>query len=227
MALSGWHCWIIFINILYIIVTSNGASDSELLLKVKDNLENNGALSSWNASAPPCNGSNSNWRGIRCYDGKVWGVKLENMGLKGFIDVQSLKGLPYLRSLSFMNNNLEGPWPEIQHLIGLKSLYLSNNKFSGEIPDQAFQGLKWLKKIHLSNNQFTGYIPTSLILLPRLVELRLEGNQFSGQIPRFHGHKLKSFSVAHNELQGQIPPALSKMPISSFAGESHISILPN
>ncbi|KAJ1408170.1 Serine-threonine/tyrosine-protein kinase, catalytic domain [Sesbania bispinosa] len=53
-------------------------------------------------------GDHNNWRGVLCNQGKVWGLKLENMGLKGFIDVDSLKELPYLRTISFMNNDLEG-----------------------------------------------------------------------------------------------------------------------
>ncbi|XP_020215922.1 pollen receptor-like kinase 1 [Cajanus cajan] len=225
MALSGWHCWIIFFFILLTnsnILPSSAASDSELLLKVKENLENNAGLSSWNTSNPPCTNGHANWRGILCYQGKVWGVKLENMGLKGVIDVESLKALPYLRTLSFMNNDLEGPWPEIHRLIGLKSIYLSNNKFSGEIPFQTFQGLQWLKKIHLSNNQFTGEVPISVASLPRLLELRLDGNQFTGAIPRFHRHRLRSFSVANNQLHGQIPPSLSKFPVSSFSGNERL-----
>ncbi|KAK7358470.1 hypothetical protein VNO77_00398 [Canavalia gladiata] len=221
MALSGWPCWITFIFLLHVIASS-AASDSALLLQVKENLQNNDALSSWNTSTSPCSDGHANWRGILCYQGKVWGVKLENMGLKGVIDVDSLKQLPYLRTLSFMNNDFEGEWPEISQLLGLKSIYLSNNKFSGEIPSQTFEGMQWLKKIHLSNNQFTGSLPTSLTLLPRLIELRSEGNKFSGQIPYFRDHKWKSFSVANNHLQGEIPKSLSKLPVSSFSGNERL-----
>ena len=151
------------------------------------------------------------------------------MGLKGVIDVESLKGLPYLRTISFMNNDFDSTWPELNKLVGLKTVYLSNNKFSGEVPAQAFQGMQWLKKIHLSHNKFTGAIPTSLASLPRLMELRLEGNQFSGPIPNFQP-TLKSFSVANNQLEGEIPTSLSKMPPSSFTGKTFrfvIFSLPN
>ncbi|KAK7369832.1 hypothetical protein VNO80_11877 [Phaseolus coccineus] len=225
MALSGRHYWIIFILFqapLFLLYSA--APDFELLLKLKDNLENYGSsLDSWNSTTPPCNVGHANWHGILCYEGKVWGVKLENMGLTGVIDIESLKDLPYLRTLSFMNNNLEGSWPEIHHLVGLKSIYLSNNKFSGEIPYRAFEGLKWLKKIHLSNNQFSGFIPTSVTLLPRLIELRLDGNDFTGPIPHFHHlNRLRSFNVANNELQGQIPHTISRMPVSSFAGNERL-----
>lgn len=224
MALSGRHFWIIFIvfELAPFFPLSYAASDLELLLKMKESLENYGSsLDSWNSTTPPCTDGHANWHGILCYQGKVWGVKLENMGLQGLIDIDSLKALPYLRTLSFMNNSLEGPWPEIHHLVGLKSVYLSNNKFSGEIPYRAFEGLKWLKKIYLSNNQFSGYVPTSLTVLPRLIELRLDGNEFTGPIPRFHPrNRLRLFNVANNQLQGQIPSTVSRMPASSFSGES-------
>jgi len=221
MALSGRHCWIIFIVFQPTLFLLSAASDSENLLKLKDSFQNYGSsLDSWNSSTPPCTVGHANWHGILCYEGKVWGVKLENMGLKGVIDIESLQALPYLRTLSFMNNNLEGSWPEIHRLAGLKSVYLSHNKFSGEIPYRAFEGLKWLKKVHLSHNRFSGYIPASLTQLPRLIELRLEGNEFTGPIPIFHHlNRLRSFSVANNQLQGQIPSTVSRMPTSSFSGE--------
>lgn len=212
-----------FTLLFLVVASSGGTSDAELLLKFKESLQNNNALlSSWNiASTPaPCNSGNSHWKGVLCYNGHIWGLKLENMKLKGVIDVDSLKALPYLRTISFMNNDFDTTWPDqLNKLVGLKTLYLSNNKFHGEVPAQTFQGMQWLKKIHLSNNQFTGAIPTSLASLPRLMDLRLEGNKFSGHIPHFH-QTLKSFNVANNQLEGEIPASLSKMPDSSFSGNT-------
>ncbi|KAF1873953.1 hypothetical protein Lal_00013918 [Lupinus albus] len=219
-------CWIktFFYILCFIVVGSYGALDSELLLKFRDKLQNNNALSSWNALTTPCvsdhHGAkgNNNWAGVICNGGKVWGLKLENMGLKGVIDVDSLKELPYLRTISFMNNDFDGTLPEINKLVGLKTIYLSNNKFSGEIPASAFEGMKWLKKIHFSNNQFSGAIPSSLTKLSRLMDLRLDGNKFSGHIPFLQQNTLKSFSVANNQLQGEIPASLSKISHHSFSG---------
>ncbi|WJX54134.1 actin-regulating kinase prk1, variant 2 [Trifolium repens] len=205
--------------LLLCLVSSYAESDTELLLKVKDNLEkNDNVLTSWNTTTTPCDGDHSNWYGVRCYQGKVWGLKLENMGLKGIIDVDSLRQLPYLRTISFMNNDFDGGWPEINKLVGLKSVFLSNNKFSGDIPGDAFEGMMWLKKIHLSNNQFTGVIPPSVVLLPKLMELRLDGNKFIGPLPHLRQSRLKSFNVANNQLHGQIPTTLSKIAVSSFSG---------
>lgn len=110
---------------------------------------------------------------------------VENMGLDGFIDVDLLALLSNLRTISFIKNNFDGPLPDIKKLSALRSLYLSNNNFSGEIPYYAFSGMLRLKRVHLANNQFAGSIPTSLITLPKLLELRLEDNHFDGQIPDF------------------------------------------
>ncbi|KAK7314329.1 hypothetical protein VNO77_32849 [Canavalia gladiata] len=210
--------YLVFILLFHVVAS---ASDKDLLLKFKQSLENNNALSSWNSSNPPCSDDGANWHGVLCYNGHTWGLKLENMGLKGVVDVESLKELPYLRTLSLMNNDFDSTWPELNNLVGLKSVFLSNNKFSGEIPAHAFQNMQWLKKIYLSNNQFTGAIPTSLTSLPRLMELRLDGNKFTGHIPIFH-QKLKSFSVAHNELEGEIPANLGHMPPSSFSDNKRL-----
>jgi len=206
------------INIAYCI------SDIDSLLKFKNSLQNTDvALSSWNTSMPPCNGDNANWADVLCYKGNVWGFKLENMNLKGNIDVDSIKDLPYIRTISLMNNQFDTTWPNLNKLTGLKNIYLSNNKFSGEIPAEAFQAMQWLKKIYLNNNQFTGPIPTSLASLPRLMSLRLDGNKFTGPIPEFR-ETLKSFSVANNQLEGEIPANLSKIPASSFSGKIYMYI---
>ncbi|XP_027357418.1 pollen receptor-like kinase 1 [Abrus precatorius] len=198
-------------------------SETDLLLKFKNSLQlqNDNKLSSWNASTPPCSGDDAKWPGVLCYNGHVWGLKLENMKLKGNIDVDSLKELSYFRTLSLMNNDFDSTWPELNNLLGLKNIYLSNNKFSGEVPAQAFQNMQWLKKIFLSNNQFTGTIPFSLVSLPRLMELRLDGNKFTGSIPNF-SQKFKSFNVANNELEGEIPASLSNLPASSFSGNERL-----
>ncbi|MED6219705.1 actin-regulating kinase prk1 [Stylosanthes scabra] len=211
----SWPCTII-LNI-HLLVTVVAASDTDLLLKFKESLQFNGdALSSWNATTPPCNGGKPNWPHILCYNGNTWGIKLERMGIKGSIDMDSLKGLPYLRTISFMHNNLEGSWPELNRLPGLKAVYLSDNQFSGEIPGDAFAGMQWLKKIYLSNNKFSGRLPSSLTTMPRLRELRMEGNQFKGTIPELPP-TLRSLCVANNQLEGQIPRNLTKFPRASFA----------
>ncbi|XP_019098539.1 PREDICTED: pollen receptor-like kinase 1, partial [Camelina sativa] len=157
------------------------------------------------------------WPGVLCNSGSVWGLQIENLELSGSIDIEALSGLTSLRTLSFRNNKFGGPFPEFKKLAALKSLYLSNNQFEGDIPDNAFEGMAWLKKVHLAQNKFTGQIPTSVTKLPKLLELRLDGNQFTGQIPEF-GHELHLINLSNNALTGPIPESLSMMDPKVFEG---------
>lgn len=118
-----------------------------------------------------------------------------------------------------MNNNFDGKMPKMKKLKALKSIFLSNNQFSGEIDGDEFAGMRNLKKVYLANNKFSGEVPLSLALLPRLLELRLEGNQFQGHIPDFGAAPLQSFNVSNNLFEGPIPESLGKMDLTSFSGE--------
>ncbi|XP_039071849.1 pollen receptor-like kinase 2 [Hibiscus syriacus] len=196
--------------------------DSESLLKFKSSLRNADALQSWDDNPnPPCTGQTANWVGILCNKGAIWGLKLENMGLSGTIDIDSLKTLPEFTTISVMNNNFDGPMPQLNKLPELRSAYLSNNKFSGEIPPNAFDGLIQMKKLHLSQNQFTGPIPASLASLPKLTELKLDRNRFSGPIPDFK-HPPHMLDLSGNQLEGPIPPSLSKIDKKMFEGNKAV-----
>ncbi|KAL3618120.1 hypothetical protein CASFOL_038441 [Castilleja foliolosa] len=191
---------------------------SEALLKFKSSLVNaDPALSNWGSASSPCSGDRANWAGVLCFNGYVWGLQLENMNLKGQIDVNALVPLRFLRTLSFMNNSFEGLMPDWRKLGALKSLYLSNNQFSGQVPDDTFKGMTSLKKIYMANNRFAGPIPTSLES-PKLIELRLENNQFTGSIPAISSDHLKVFNVSNNQLDGPVPTDLLDMDPSSFSG---------
>ncbi|CAI0376267.1 unnamed protein product [Linum tenue] len=184
------------------------ADEAEVLLTFKKSLSNPAALQTWNATvSPPCNRDSSDWAGLRCTDGAVEKLILDNMGLVGIIDVDSLSQLPKLRTFSAMGNNFDGPIPPFSKL-SLKNLYLSGNKFSGEIPADAFKGMASLKDLYLGSNRFVGPLPGSLVGLNKLSELGLEGNQFSGSIPDLQ-QPLTAFNVSGNDLAGPIPGNLA------------------
>lgn len=122
-------------------------------------------------------------------------------------------------SISFNNNNFKGTFPDFGMLDGMKEISLANNKFSSEIPANAFKGMKWLEKLDLANNDLMGQIPSSLTRLPELKELMLQNNQFEGEIPKFAPGKLKVVDFANNHLRGHIPEALQHFPASQFSGE--------
>ncbi|KAE8662553.1 hypothetical protein F3Y22_tig00113302pilonHSYRG00056 [Hibiscus syriacus] len=195
-------------------------TEAEILLKFKSSLANYGSqLDDWNASGPgPCTGDNPKWTGVRCSNSSVFGLKLENMGLKGAIDIDTLMGLPLLRTLSFMNNSFVGAFPDVNKLVYLRDLYLANNSFSGEIRDDGFMGMNALRKVFLGGNNFSGPIPGSLATLPNLLQLGLEWNHFEGRVPDFQQDNLSFINLAHNNLDGPIPYKLSKMNPSFFTG---------
>ncbi|XP_051131552.1 probable LRR receptor-like serine/threonine-protein kinase At4g31250 [Andrographis paniculata] len=208
----------LLLTILILFSASFGDSESDVLVKFKDSLKNNGALSNWHPGTPPCNGDAENWVGLLCEQGTVWGLRLENMGLEGTIDVDTLTKMPKLRVLSLVNNNFNGPLPEVKKLHSLKAVFLSNNKFSGEIPPDFFAGMLALKKVHLANNQLSGEIPVSLSTLPRLMEVTLQNNEFTGLIPPFPPGRIKTIDLSNNKLQGEVPRGLSQLPASGFEG---------
>lgn len=210
-------------SFIQISTSSSPLSDEDALLRFKYSLTNNTALSSWNKiKSLPCSGEKANWVGVHCEKGRVLGLKLDNMGLSGEIDMISLNHLLLLRTLSLVNNSFEGNLPVLKKLGALKSLSLSNNLFSGEIQPDAFYGMNSLKKVYLARNQFTGQIPWSLAVLPKLIELSLEDNGFEGSIPDFRVSKLNHFNVSNNDLQGPIPSSLSNMNASIFQGNVYL-----
>ncbi|CAN1168850.1 Pollen receptor-like kinase 3 [Linum perenne] len=196
-------------------------SESDALIRLKTSLINATALVSWIPGTPPCQGK-LGWDGLICSNDAVVGLRLENMGLSGDIDVDALLGLPGLRGVSFATNSFTGKIPDINRITHLKAVYLNDNQFSGEIPSDFFSKMMALKKIWLSNNKFSGEIPPSLGEVPNLVELRLDNNQFSGKIPNLKIEKLTNFDVSNNNLSGEISPGLSKFPASDFAGNPNL-----
>ncbi|WOH15431.1 hypothetical protein DCAR_0934971 [Daucus carota subsp. sativus] len=85
-------------------------------------------------------------------------------------------------------------------------LDLSNNKFSGDVPD-SLGNLKGLKLLNLSYNELSGYIPQSFGDLESIETLDLSYNNISGTIP-LSLKKLDQLSVldvSNNKLSGKIP----------------------
>ncbi|KAG6490427.1 hypothetical protein ZIOFF_051723 [Zingiber officinale] len=91
--------------------------------------------------------------------------------------------LRLVRSMDLSNNNLSGEIPnELTDLLGLHFLNLSMNHFTGRIPEK-IGGMSQLESLDLSMNNLTGEVPASLSALSFLGYLNLSYNNLSGRIP--------------------------------------------
>lgn len=189
------------------------AGDAEALLALKESLDPGNSLP-WRGR------SVCHWQGVKeCANGRVTKLVLEHLNLSGVLNHKILNRLDQLRVLSFKGNSLSGQIPDLSGLVNLKSLYLSDNNFSGEFPS-SISDLHRLKVVVLSGNQISGPIPESLLKLRRLYVLHLQDNQLTGSIPPFNQTSLRFFNVSNNHLSGDIPvtPTLARFNVSSFSG---------
>lgn len=100
--------------------------------------------------------------------------------------------LPFLQSIKLSENKLTGNIPdEIFKLKGLKSLNLSGNYLEGRI-SESIGNLTQLESLDLSRNEFSGSIPLSLSKLNALSHLNLSINKLSGRIPS--GNQLQTLN---------------------------------
>ncbi|KAK6123662.1 hypothetical protein DH2020_042596 [Rehmannia glutinosa] len=166
------------------------------LLQLRDIVNSSSNLHA-NWTGPPCNKNQSRWAGIACSDSHVTHLVLEGIQLTGSLPSMFLHNLTFLTKLSFRNNSLYGPLPNLTSLTNLEF-------------------------VSLSRNQFSGPIPSAYIDLPKLTKLELQDNDLSGQIPPFNQQSLIAFNVSNNELEGPIPetPVLQRFPKSSYANNS-------
>ncbi|XP_047964754.1 leucine-rich repeat receptor-like protein kinase PEPR2 [Salvia hispanica] len=107
-------------------------------------------------------------------------IQFQDNKLTGMIPNTSASGQK-LRVLQLGDNLLEGHFP-CNLNTDLKSLNLSTNKFSGEIP-RCIGNLKNLEILDISSNDFSGEIPSVANDMGSLQVLNISYNQLSGQIP--------------------------------------------
>ncbi|XP_068329565.1 receptor-like protein EIX1 [Pyrus communis] len=114
--------------------------------------------------------------------------------------------LGLVKSIHLSSNQLTGEIPnEIADLVGLVSLNLSRNNLTGQITPEIGK-LQSLDSLDLSNNQIHGTIPTSLFQISGLGKLDLSNNNLFGRIPM--GTRLQNYepsAFAGNPLLCGIP----------------------
>ncbi|CAI0545531.1 unnamed protein product [Linum tenue] len=124
---------------------------------------------------------------------------------RGFELISSLQSVKYL---NLSGNQLTGSLlsgTELRLFSSLKVLDLSYNQLSGELPgfDFAYE----LQVLKLSNNMFTGFVPNDLLKGDSLLlnELDLSGNNLSGSITAIMSTTLRVLNLASNGLKGELP----------------------
>ncbi|XP_019161089.1 PREDICTED: receptor-like protein 12 [Ipomoea nil] len=86
---------------------------------------------------------------------------------------------------------------------------LSNNRFTGPIPDSVCNS-SWVQVLDLSRNLLSGKIPSCLMNSSSIVVLDLRRNNLSGTIPDEFPERcaLKTLDLSRNILEGQMPESL-------------------
>ncbi|CAN1344623.1 Receptor-like protein EIX2 [Linum perenne] len=143
-----------------------------------------------------------------------------------FVSGNLLCHLQLLQILDLSHNFLYGNMPEcVANFTAMtnyvRSLDLSCNNFSGEIPKQ-ITALVALKYLNLSHNSLSGAIPGDLADMESLESLDLSENKLSGVIPARIASLtfLNHLNLSYNSLSGRIPSStqLQSFDMSSFIG---------
>lgn len=167
----------------------------------------------------------------------IWGMEklevldLEGNSVNGSIPVQ-FYGLRNLRVLNLGFNRIVGEIPsslsscvrlEILNLAGnqvngtipgfvggLREVYLSFNRLSGDIPSKIGENCGKLEHVDFSGNFLVGGIPRSLGSCGQLQSLLLYSNMLEEVLPAELGwlQKLQVLDVSRNSLSGSIPSGL-------------------
>ncbi|KAL6616609.1 hypothetical protein ACP70R_038879 [Stipagrostis hirtigluma subsp. patula] len=140
-----------------------------------------------------------------CQANSLESLILHNNNLTGSI-METFKGCKNLTELNLLGNHLHGEVPDYLAELPLLTLELSQNNFTGMLPDKLWESSTILE-ITLSYNQLTGPIPESIGRLSSLQRLQIDSNYLEGPIPRSIGalRNLTNLSLRGNRLSGNIP----------------------
>ncbi|XWS47314.1 hypothetical protein CRYUN_Cryun14cG0141900 [Craigia yunnanensis] len=146
----------------------------------------------------------------------VWDMSKESLSYLG-LSRNFLTGFDHpifpltnLRILHLEFNELQGSIPIPSHSIFAYSV--SNNSLTGEF-SPLLCNLSSLGFLDLSNNNFSGMLPQCLANLSEsLLVLSLRNNNFVGSIPQLcmKGSELRMIDFNQNQFQGQLPRSLAK-----------------
>ncbi|KAJ4721723.1 putative Receptor protein kinase [Melia azedarach] len=216
----------LILNFSALNISSGSIEEAHALLKWKTSLSQNQNLSlfsSWNLYLVNASNVSSHsktklslcsWFGIYCnHVGRVTGINLTSIGIKGTLHEFSFSSFPHLAYLNLFSNQFFGCIPpQIGNLTKLEYLDISFNQFSGKIP-QEITLLTFLKALYLDLNQLRGTIPSEIGNLKSLRYLDFANNHLSGVIPLSIGNlsNLRALYLYRNKLFGYLPHSLGKL----------------
>ncbi|KAL2967128.1 hypothetical protein AAZX31_16G158100 [Glycine max] len=150
----------------------------------------------------------------RDYQGHSYLVKTSQFSAPQPYDLNAL--LTWKGSEQMFKNNV---------LLLLKSIDLSSNQFSGEIPLE-IDNLFGLVSLNLSRNSLIGKIPSKIGKLTSLESLDLSRNQLVGSIPpsltQIYG--LGVLDLSHNHLTGKIPTSTQLQSFNASSYEDNLDL---
>ncbi|WVZ07311.1 hypothetical protein V8G54_020657 [Vigna mungo] len=150
------------------------------------------------------------------------GIDVSDNNITGQIPDKNISSvLPNLQYLNLSRNHIQG---SISREFGKMSLFrtldLSNNHLSEEIPKNISRDGSQLKNLKLSNNRLYGPV---FPCLKYLEELYLDNNTLYGSIPNgFLNSSLQVLSLSYNNLVGKLPSL-----IGNFSNLAKLSLSNN
>ncbi|XP_061356416.1 receptor-like protein kinase 5 [Gastrolobium bilobum] len=171
--------------------------EHEVLLKIKQYLENPPFLSHWT----PSNSSHCSWPEITCTNGSVTGLALVDTNINQTLP-PFICDLTNLKHVDFNLNFIPGEFPtSLYNCSKLEYLDLSMNNFVGKIPND-IDRLSNLQYLNLSYNNFSGDIHVSIGWLKELRYLALQACLFNGNFPDEIGNlsNLETLDLSSNNM---------------------------
>nr|XP_043630637.1 probable LRR receptor-like serine/threonine-protein kinase At2g24230 [Erigeron canadensis] len=140
----------------------------------------------------------------------VIGLIASNLGLLGSIPDNTIGKLTKLQSLDLSNNQITNLPSDFWSLNSLKSLNLSNNVISMNVPSN-IGNFGALERLDLSFNDLFGSLPDSVSSLNSLQVVNLSRNRFDSTIPLgiISCHSLTSIDFSWNSFSGVLPDGFS------------------
>ncbi|KAF8021071.1 hypothetical protein BT93_G1482 [Corymbia citriodora subsp. variegata] len=149
---------------------------------------------------------------------KLEHLDLSNNDLQGIFPAVILENSAWLKFFDVSGNKLEGELlTNLSVFCNLQVLSLCYNKFSGRISDikgdALICGQSKLKIIDVSNNNFSGHLPNQFGNFKDLEFLDLSWNSISGPIPTSVGQllSLRMLQLSSNKLSGNIPESIGQL----------------